>query len=219
MDVLHEGLARLDFEGDALYLLEQKMNAYIAELLLFNKRHRMVNTDDRDEIVVRHILDTLCAVPFMERHTPHGGEVADVGSGAGLPGIPLSCAMPHCHFTLIERMASRASFLQNAAAILHLNNVEVAGYDAAYSPKKRYADIVTARAYSPIDKKSIAIYNALIKDGGIVALYKTPSEAEAARRALTAQAAQDNGVRGYCITPLCVPFMEDRARCIVSWSR
>lgn len=215
MDVLHEGLARLGFAGEKLIFVEDKMNEYIKEILLFNKRHRMINTDDRDEIAVRHVLDTLAALSFMKECLKDTASptpvIADVGSGAGLPGIPLSCAMIDCRFILIERMANRAAFLENVIAVLRLNNAEVLQCDAAAAAQKHFADIVTARAYSPVDKKSIAVYTSLAKAGGTVALYKTPKDAFAAQDDIV-KAGED-----FCVTPLCVPFMEERERCIMSY--
>lgn len=231
MDILHEGLLQLGFNGDILKQLDAMLNAYIDELLLFNKRRRMVNTDNRDEIIIRHLLDCLAAYPVMSGYLQNADApvIVDVGSGAGLPGIPLACAFtaalahsyadkehilhaPQVHFVLIERMASRAAFLNDEAAMLCLHNVEVWQYDAGSAPKKHFADIVTSRAYSPIDNKSIDIYRALAKNGGLIALYKTPKEAEKAKDAVLMQ-----GRSGYCVTPLSVPFMQDRKRCIVSW--
>lgn len=210
MDYLHEGLIKLGFLGDSLTALEEKLNKYIDELLLFNRRHRMVNTDDRDEVIIRHVLDCLSAYTFMQDNlnTDEGGSIVDVGSGAGFPAIPLACAMPFCRFTLIERMENRGAFLLNAISILRLNNAEVGQYDANNSPRRHYADITTSRAYSPLDKKSLVCYKTLTKDGGLVALYKTPLEAKAA---------ETFAVKDYCVTPITVPFMEERERCIVSF--
>lgn len=237
MDYLHEGLLRLGFAGDVLAALEGRLNTYIDELIIFNKRKRMIGTDDRDEIIIRHILDCLSGFHFMQDHLPcnetdgkcfngfdmppqamgtppplHSAyvpvEIADCGSGAGLPGIPLALAMPYVHFTLIERMASRAAFLVNAVSVLHLSNAEVGQYDISMPHKTHYVDIITCRAYSPIDMESIAHYRLLAKDGALAALYKTNKEEAAAAKL---------GINAVDITPLHVPFMEDRQRCIISF--
>ncbi|MCL2139316.1 MAG: class I SAM-dependent methyltransferase, partial [Treponema sp.] len=105
-----------------LPLLEQ----YLAEIERFNPSLSLVGTNDRHCLIVRHILDSLAplGIIFRAMNGSHAS-IADVGSGAGLPGIPLAITLPDVKFTLIERKNRRAGFLRNVCNILGLSNVSV----------------------------------------------------------------------------------------------
>ena len=80
--------------------LAQKMEAYIKEIILFNSAYNLTNTSDRDELVVRHIFDSLAAWKKIAELTKLAGSgavtIADIGSGGGLPGIPLAATFSLC---------------------------------------------------------------------------------------------------------------------------
>ena len=131
-DFLHEGLLKLNFSQEEAETIAKKMELYINELRLFNSAYNLVNTDDHDEIVINHILDSLAPVAKLKELIAQLEEkksqkivAADIGSGGGLPGIPLAAAMPAQNFILVERMSKRCAFLENCAAILGLSNVTV----------------------------------------------------------------------------------------------
>ncbi|MDR2134356.1 MAG: class I SAM-dependent methyltransferase, partial [Treponema sp.] len=138
--VLEAGLRRIaETDSDAAGLIDcrrqtilELLERYIAEIELFNSAYGLVKVQDRRELIVRHILDSLAPLGIIARLlAPPAGDAAaageapaaaavpraaDVGSGAGLPGIPLAIAMPRVNFTLIERMKRRAGFLRNTLA-------------------------------------------------------------------------------------------------------
>ena len=87
---LSEGLKKCGIPDAAVSLLAEKMEAYIKEIILFNSAYNLTNTSDRDELVTRHILDSLAAWPQIMNLAK--GTIADIGSGGGLPGIPLAAA-------------------------------------------------------------------------------------------------------------------------------
>ena len=131
---LIQGLKHIGFDQESIPPLVEKMEKYINELILFNSAYNLVNTSDYQEIVIRHILDSLAAVPVIktlaqELNTPTIS-IGDIGSGGGLPGIPLAAAFPEIEFTLVERMSKRCAFLENCAAILGLKNVKVLNKEA-----------------------------------------------------------------------------------------
>jgi len=111
---------------------------YISEIEKRNPVDKLVGTNDRQELIKRHILDSLAPLGIfysllknqglqpakipVENYIP---QIADLGSGAGLPGIPLAIAMPDVHFTLIERMARRCGFLRDVQKTLGLTNITV----------------------------------------------------------------------------------------------
>jgi 16S rRNA (guanine527-N7)-methyltransferase len=166
MDKLTEGIERLGVDKRILPLLRE----YIKEIELFNSIYKLIRVRERDELIVRHILDSLSGAALMSRHS--GSLVADVGSGAGLPGIPLAIALATDKtFTLIERNGRRAGFLRNVQAVLRLPNIVVEEKEAErFTPG--VFDIVTFRAFSPICRESLKILRRLLKPSGIIMAYK-----------------------------------------------
>jgi len=152
------------------------LNRYIAEIEQYNPALSLVGTNDRNELIVRHILDSLAPLGLIIRlmcRSPSAPQpiIADVGSGAGLPGIPLSIALPQASFSLIERKGRRAHFLRNAQEALCLSNVTVEEAEMEKVKRNRFS-LVTFRAFRPLETK---IYKKLIRlcnDGGILAAYK-----------------------------------------------
>ena len=123
---LLQGLLKLDFTQEQCSTLVPKMEKYTNEIILFNSAYNLTNTSDFDEIAVNHILDSLSGVKIIKQLTetiiskgtePSKLKIADIGSGGGLPGIPLAAAMPQFNFTLVERMDKRCAFLENCAII------------------------------------------------------------------------------------------------------
>jgi 16S rRNA (guanine527-N7)-methyltransferase len=120
----------------------------------------------------RHILNSAVVSELLV-----GGEaVADVGSGAGLPGIPLAIVRPDVHFTLIEPMERRAAWLQKIVDDLKLSNVEVIRARAEDVHGRRF-DIVTARALSAMPKL-LRLTVPLTKSGGRILALKGGKAAE-----------------------------------------
>jgi 16S rRNA (guanine527-N7)-methyltransferase len=107
----------------------------------------LVARSDRDRLYERHLLDSLRAAPLFRR----SDRLAyDLGSGAGLPGIPLAVALPRCRFVLAEVRSKRSAFLESAVEGLGLTNVEVHAEPAeSLTPR---ADVITARAFAPLDR-------------------------------------------------------------------
>jgi 16S rRNA (guanine527-N7)-methyltransferase len=96
---------------------------------------------ERPAQITKHILDSLTLVPWLR-----GRRVADIGSGAGFPGIPLAIVVPGVHFVLVESIGKKCRFLEHVRDTLALTNVEVAQARAeAYQPAVRF-DTVIARA-------------------------------------------------------------------------
>jgi 16S rRNA (guanine527-N7)-methyltransferase len=132
-----------------------------------------------DKLWSRHILNSAVVAQLLEP----GDRVADVGSGAGLPGIPMAIAKPDASFVLIEPMERRSSWLQQVATDLGLENVEVI---RARAEELEFADfdVVTARAVAALDKL-LKICVPLLKPGGsVIALKgsKAAEEIEAAKK-------------------------------------
>ena len=100
-----------------------RLLAYLALLDKWNRTHNLTAIRDRDVMITHHLLDSLAVLPHLPTRT--GLRVVDVGSGGGLPGIPLAIARPDWHVTLIDSNHKKTAFLNQAAIELPLPNVEV----------------------------------------------------------------------------------------------
>ena len=220
------------------------LSAYINEIETFNPAYGLVGTTDSNELVIKHILDSLAPLGIINRltkevhtnleptvrkmHKEHkediGGfiKIADAGSGAGLPGIPLAICLPECDFTLIERMGRRAGFLFNTKAALELSNVNIeenelekcASLLAAplltVQPLTAQFDLITFRAFKPLELKLLKNLQKLLKPGGIIAAYKGKREKIEAEMA-SLQGAQPI----WEAIPYTVPFLDEERNFLV----
>lgn len=124
------------------------LSRYVDELILFNPTLKLVGSEKREDIVLRHILDCLAAYPIFNEKTKSGMKIADLGSGAGLPGIVLAIVFEDRYFYLIERMKRRVGFLRSLCALLGLKNVEV--LDCDLRNVTEHFDYLTSRAFHPL---------------------------------------------------------------------
>jgi len=136
----------------------------------------------------RHILN--CAV--IEQVIPEGTTVIDVGSGAGLPGIPLAIARPDLHITLIEPLLKRYNYLNEVTEKLGLDNVTVLRGRAEEGPIKKAvvgADVVTSRAVAPLGRLAKWSLPLVRKGGEMIALKGSSVHEELERDAADIQKA------------------------------
>jgi len=146
---------------------------YVGEIRLCNPALGLVGTNEPGELVARHVLDSLSPLGIMAGRIAglSPAVVADVGSGAGLPGIPLAIAMPNTFFTLIERKGRRAGFLRETVKALELRNVAVEEAEMEKAKSGRF-DLVTFRAFRPLEPKIYKKLSRLCTAGGMLAAYK-----------------------------------------------
>jgi 16S rRNA (guanine527-N7)-methyltransferase len=116
---------------------------YLELLAKWNRAYNLTAVRDAVEMVSRHLLDSLAVLPFV-----HGDTLADLGSGAGLPGIPLAIARPDLAITLIESNGKKARFLREAVRTLPLPNVTVR--EARVQDAAGHFETVTARAFASL---------------------------------------------------------------------
>lgn len=139
-----------------------KLLAYSALLLKWNKTYNLTAIRDPEDVLIQHLLDSLVVAPFL----PRGPQtLADVGSGGGLPGIPLAIARPEITVTLIESSSKKSAFQQQAKIELGLENIKVrSGRVEDYRPKQSF-DGVISRAFAEL-KDFVECAGDLIKPGG-----------------------------------------------------
>jgi 16S rRNA (guanine527-N7)-methyltransferase len=243
--LLSQGIEALQqSDGDIARLIAGRLDTvtalltgYTEEIERFNPAYGLVGAKDRQELVIKHILDSLAPLGHLVRllrpaalpgapgtDTPppsgrNGGRadihvtvpplVADVGSGAGLPGIPLAIALPEVRFTLIERMGRRAGFLQNTLAVLGLKHVTVEECEMEKAPPGRF-DMAVFRAFRPLEKPILKGLLRLLREGGSLAAYKGRREAVEAEMKTTGETAD-----GWEILPCPVPFLEEERHLLV----
>lgn len=138
---LAAGLAAMQL--DVADAAQAKLLAYIELLAKWNRAYNLTAVRDPAEMVPRHLLDSLAILPFV-----HGSTLADLGSGAGLPGIPLAIARPDLAVTLVESNGKKARFLREVVRSLPLANVEVV--EARVQDVAGSFATVTARAFASI---------------------------------------------------------------------
>ncbi|NOR68423.1 MAG: 16S rRNA (guanine(527)-N(7))-methyltransferase RsmG [Methylomarinum sp.] len=116
--ILQQGIQALNIEAtdDQVELLL----AFIKLMEKWNKAYNLTAVRNREDMVRLHILDSLSILPFVE-----GKQVADIGTGAGLPGIPLAIFLPDVEFTLVDSNSKKTRFVQQAILELKLKNVKV----------------------------------------------------------------------------------------------
>jgi 16S rRNA (guanine527-N7)-methyltransferase len=213
------------------------LGGYIDEIEALNPVYGLVKAAGRKELVVKHILDSVAPLGYIARFLapaavngfappgqtagrpadfaygrPDGFEVepawlADAGSGAGLPGIPLAICLPGVKVSLIERMTRRADFLRNAAAVLRLSNVTVEETEIERAPAGRF-DIVAFRAFRPLESGILKGLFRLLTPGGRLAAYKGRREkAEAEAAALPPE--------NWEMYPLFVPFLNEERHLVI----
>ncbi len=146
---------------------------YIRELELFNAVFDLVGADTRRDLIVRHIFDSLSPWKTVSSLLAGGGTpcLADAGSGAGFPGIPLAIAFPEIPVTLIERMSKRCAFLENCAAMMCLRNVRVLNCEVEKAPRHSFS-VLVFRAFRPLDKQMTGTLLALLQPAGYLAAWK-----------------------------------------------
>lgn len=222
MNFLEEGLAKLNFSKNQIERIAPLMENYADEILLFNGAYNLVNASSRDEIFVRHILDSLSAAQEIfrvaEKISAESAQsqsenakkneseritIADIGSGGGLPGIPLAAVFPQFNFVLVERMSKRCAFLENVRALLGLENVRIENSELEKIPHESF-EIATFRAFRPLEKKMLANLLAVLKKGGSLAAYK-------AKRKSIVEEMRLADCSNYNIIALDVPFLTDES--------
>jgi 16S rRNA (guanine527-N7)-methyltransferase len=152
----------------------EKLRRYLGTLLVWRERVALIATADPAHLVEHHILDSLHVAPVLSG----SGRLADIGSGAGLPGIPLAVAFPAMQTFLVESRRKKASFLRQVRREAQLGNVQVVEGRAEVISNTGF-DTVTSRALGSVSA-FLALASPLLRSGGTAVAMRGPDGVEEA---------------------------------------
>lgn len=148
----------------------EQLLEYVELLMKWNRTYNLTAVRDPLPMVSHHLLDSLVVLPHLA-FAGAGARIADIGSGAGLPGIPLALARPDWHVALVESNEKKTAFLQQAKIELALSNLEIySGRVEAWRPAERFA-VVISRAFAEL-AEFVAACKHLLAPGGAIAAMK-----------------------------------------------
>lgn len=195
-NILIDGIEFLELNNDVdkLELLLQ----FIALIEKWNKAYNLTAIRDKHEMARLHILDSLAICPHL-----HGQRLIDIGTGAGLPGIPLAIFRPDMEFVLLDSNAKKTRFVQQAILELKLKNISVIHSRVEdYQPSEKF-DSVTCRAFASMSDILKLTAHLFSENGMLLAMKGQQPDEELAEIALP-----------YKIVPIVVPNIEAE-RCLV----
>ncbi len=168
------------FELAASDPLCEQIRAYIDLLLRWNRRMSLTSIESPEEIVRTHFAESLLAT---KADTELHGRLADVGTGAGFPGLPLRIYIPNLQLTLIEPNAKKCAFLAEVVRALELKNVEIIQrrYEDVRTPDPPF-DVVTARALGQFQEFADWAESVLAPNGTVMVWTGPDGKSELARK-------------------------------------
>jgi len=206
-DLLLRGLAELGLTGGSEPPgLVKGLEAYRTEIETWNERLGLVALKEPSDLAVKHLLDSLAPWSFLAEEP--FGSMADLGSGAGFPGIPLALTFPGVRTVLVERMERRATFLE--ATLVALGRTDVTVLQRTFEEVKDQFDLVTFRAFTPLEPKIVKKMRKILAPGGRIAAYKGRREVIDAELAALGPLA--DGAR---VVPLRVPFLDEERHLVI----
>lgn len=142
-----------------------KIVALVGLLHKWNKAYNLTSVRDPQQMMIRHMLDSLVVSPYL-----HGDHIADVGTGPGLPGLPLAIANPDKTFVLIDSLGKRINFIRQACHDLALNNVvAVQSRVENYEPEQPFTSVIS-RAFASLADMLSWCHHLPSTDGRFIAL-------------------------------------------------
>jgi 16S rRNA (guanine527-N7)-methyltransferase len=124
---------------------QKKLLDYLAMMVKWNKAYNLTSIRNTHEMLIKHIVDSIAVKPFLK-----GKRFIDVGTGPGLPGIPLSIVTPDAHFVLLDSLGKRVRFMKQCAFELNLSNIEPVQSRVEAYTHANYFDGVLSRAFASL---------------------------------------------------------------------
>ena len=140
---------------------------YVQLLVKWNQVYNLTAIRNPRDMITRHLLDSLAVIPFIK-----GPRILDVGTGAGLPGIPLAIALPDLEFVLLDSVAKKTRFIVQAGSELGISNVEVKTQRVEKYHSLDLFDTVISRAFSSIAEFVTVAGPLCRRDGGVLLAMK-----------------------------------------------
>ncbi len=195
---LRQGVRALDLDLDAAQLAE--LERYLLLMQKWNAVYNLTAIKDIDAMLSHHLLDSLAIWPYLSAQN-----YLDVGTGAGLPGIPLAIAFPDKQFTLLDSNSKKTGFLLEVVRQCGLRNVRVEHARIESAALQKF-DGVVSRAFSALDD-FIKVGAPQLKPGGVLLAMKGPKVHEELKAF----------VGDYALHEIKVPFLdEQRFICLIS---
>ncbi len=195
--IIQQGLESLEIPCDENQLAS--LLQFIKLIEKWNKAYNLTAVRNKEEMAQLHILDSLTILPFI-----HGNRVADIGTGAGLPGIPLAIFLPDVEFTLIDSNSKKTRFVQQAILELKLTNVTVLHSRVEDFQPDQLFSTVTMRAFASL-QNIMRLTQHLIAPSGILL----------AMKGLQPEQKEIDALENACtVIPLTVPEVETE-RCLI----
>jgi 16S rRNA (guanine527-N7)-methyltransferase len=163
-DQLRRGLIALGLTLESN--IQERLLDYIALIEKWNRVHNLTAIREPEKMVSHHLLDCLAVAPHL-----HARRLLDVGSGAGLPGIPLALANPEMHVTLLDCNHKKAAFLRQAVMEMNMNNADVCSERVESWKTRNGFDVIISRAFSDMSE-FVRITRHLLISGGMFAAMK-----------------------------------------------
>lgn len=198
-DILTAGIVQLGLEVEADKV--EQLLSFIRLIQKWNKAYNLTAVLESIEMVYLHLLDSLAILPYIGL-----GSVIDIGTGAGLPGIPLAIYQPDTQFVLLDSNAKKTRFVQQVIVELQLKNVIVSHARVeSYQAEQKFATVIT-RAFASMAEIQQLTAHLLADNGEILAMKGHPSEQELQQ------------IKGlYRVYPLQIPGVK-ADRCVVKYA-
>jgi 16S rRNA (guanine527-N7)-methyltransferase len=179
----------------------EQLIQYLELLIKWNKAYNLTAIRDPEEMFIKHIVDSLSIAPFIK-----GESILDVGTGPGLPGIPMAIMFPSKHFSLLDSNGKKTRFLTQAKMSLVIENIEVFNVRVESLPNEKLFDQIMSRAFTALDNMVSLCKHLLAPNGEFLAMKGLVPKDE------IAMVDKDYGV--VSIRPLTVPGCLDQRHLI-----
>lgn len=144
---------------------QQSMLDFLGLLVKWNQAYNLSGIKDPKKMLSLHLLDSLSILPFIK-----GNRILDVGTGAGLPGIPLAICLPESHFTLLDSNGKKMRFVFQSSSALKLQNIAIIQQRVESYQSTEAFDIVLSRAFSTLKQMIDLTAHLLAPQGRILAM-------------------------------------------------